>query len=85
LAFLAWCFFAFGAEASAEPIADGAEAMAGAEAEAEAEGAAAKAEAANREATRAAMILDILNSSKGVKKTAILVNLKPITRLKHSS
>lgn len=41
----------------------GAEAIAEAEAEADADAAAAKAEAANREATRAAMILDILISS----------------------
>jgi hypothetical protein len=55
--FLALCFFA-GADAEAEADAEaGAEAMA--EAEAEADAGAANAEAANREATRAAMILDM--------------------------
>lgn len=39
-----------------------------AEAEADADGAAAKAEAANRDATRAAMILDILNSFGSLRK-----------------
>jgi len=58
LAFLA--FLALGAGVDASADAAGADAMA--EAEAEAGGAAAKAEAANREATRAAMILDILSS-----------------------
>jgi len=57
-AFLALCAFLAGAEADA-----GAEAMAEAEADTDADAGAAKAEAANREATRAAMILDILISS----------------------
>jgi len=58
-AFLAFfIFLALGAGADASADAAGADAMA----EAEAGGVAAKAEAANREATRAAMILDILSS-----------------------
>jgi hypothetical protein len=60
-AFLA--FFAFlGAATDADAEAAAGADAAGAEATAEAEGAAAKAEAANREATKAAMILDIWNS-----------------------
>lgn len=59
-AFLA--FFALGAAADADAEAAAGADAAGAEATVEAEGAAAKAEAANREATKAAMILDIWNS-----------------------
>ncbi|NRR31572.1 hypothetical protein HSX11_15450 [Oxalobacteraceae bacterium] len=55
-----FAFLAFGAEASADAEAD-ADAI-GAEADAEAEGAAAKAEAANRDATRATISLDMINS-----------------------
>ena len=56
-AFFALCFFTWAeADADAEAEAIGVEATA----EAEGAGAAAKAEAANREATRAAMILDIV-------------------------
>ncbi|MET3135507.1 3-oxoacyl-ACP reductase-like protein [Oxalobacteraceae bacterium GrIS 1.11] len=76
-----WTFFAFGADASAEAI--GAEAIgaeaAGAEAGVEAAGAAAKALTANKEVSKAAMILDILNSYQ-VKKTVIQMNRRDITR-----
>ncbi|HJU99854.1 MAG TPA: hypothetical protein VJ752_04835 [Burkholderiaceae bacterium] len=59
LAFLAFLAFFAGAAASAEADAEAAEAI-GADAAADADaGAAAKAEAANRDATRAAMILDM--------------------------
>ncbi|GAB2873265.1 hypothetical protein GCM10027277_48190 [Pseudoduganella ginsengisoli] len=53
------CFFGAEAAIDAEADADGAEAAIEAEADAEADGAAAKAEAANREAVRAAMILNM--------------------------
>ncbi len=75
-------FLAFGADAEAEADAEGADAIgaeAAAEADADADGAAAKAEAANREATRAAMILDMMSSFGSglnrLKKTKIQMNL----------
>lgn len=66
-AFLAFLPFFFGADASADAAAE-ADAI-GADATAEADGAAAKADAANREATRAAMILDMV-VPLAVNKTA---------------
>lgn len=62
-AFLALCFLGADADAAAADAEAGAEAMA--EAEAEADAGAANAEAANREATRAAIILDMSVSSWG--------------------
>lgn len=73
LAFALCAFFIFFAGASTEAAVVADAATAGVEAVAEADGAAAKAEAANKEATRAAMILDILYSFDLLR--VILMNL----------